>query len=447
MNYNKIQQAAILHGKGPALVLAGPGSGKTALITGRVHTLIHTFHVSPAKIAVLSFTRASARDMKLRYEALFGPEEALSFGTIHSLFYAILRREYPDKSFEIMEEIHRLKLVGEALKSCLGREPGREETEVMADEIRRLKSEGGRVKEESPAMTAVLESYEARRRAAHLLDFEDILWECKTLFQDPALLARWQARWPYILIDEFQDVSPLQFSLLRALAAGGEHFFAVGDEDQAIYGFRGADQGIILHFKAYFPAAVLYRLKECYRCGPKILKAARRMINHNRLRYKKRLVSRGPRQDRIFILAFEHQETERQGLLEAVREDCRNYPRQTRAVLCRSNRQVQQISRDLWEAGLSAACMTMHGAKGLEFDAVFLPFLNEDRMPGHKKLSREAMEGERRLFYVAMTRAARRLWISYSLFGHEKKREASRFLGETGLKARLYENSVLGGRH
>ncbi len=445
MKYNKRQQAAILHRKGPALVLAGPGSGKTALITGRVYTLIHKFQISPEKIAVLSFTRASARDMKLRYEKLYGPEKALSFGTIHSLFYSILRREYPQKNFDIMGEGRRLKLVEEALASCLGRTPAREETELISHEIRKLKSEGAGAGQASEGLRTVMDIYETRRRSYLLLDFEDILWECVALFKNPAVLRRWQQQFTHILIDEFQDVSPLQFSLLRSLSGAGENFFAVGDEDQAIYGFRGADQGIILHFKDYFPDARIYRLKECYRCGPKILRAARRMISHNRLRYKKKLVSRGPRQDRVRILAFAHQEEEMMGLVAAVKADLISYPRDNRAVLCRSNLQLQQISKALEEAGVKADCLTMHGAKGLEYDGVFLPFMNEDRMPGSKKLSREDMEGERRLLYVAITRAARRLYISFSLSAHEKMREASRFLGETGLKALLYENSVLGG--
>lgn len=428
MQLNKEQQAASLHPGGPALILAGPGSGKTALMAGRIHQLIHQFHVYPSQILVITFTRAAAREMEERYGREYGEADGVTFGTIHAVFYRILRRER-DKELQVMDSAEKASLVRRVLESE-GLAAEEADIEALEDEIARIKNEGGRRKK--PRKNHTYEVYEGLRRGAGLLDFEDILWECTELFQNETILSRWRRRYNHILVDEFQDVSPLQLELLKSLAGPGGNLFAVGDEDQAIYSFRGADHRIILDFKKHFPGAAIYQLKDCYRCSPAILKSARHMISHNRGRYHKHLKSRAERAEKPRILVFPDREGERQALMGAMKEAQAQH--QETALLCRTNAQLGRWQRLLRHAGIRAEVLTMHGAKGLEFDAVFLPELSDEQMPG-KAVKRAEIESERRLLYVAMTRARKLLWMSYCGAEGKKRRFPCRFLKETRLKA------------
>ena len=602
MQYNSEQQEAILHEKGPALVLAGPGSGKTTVITGRIQALISLYHIPPSQILVVTFTRASAREMEERFRRLSDGEAAVTFGTIHAICYKIIRISRPRAAYSILSKSGRRRILQEVIAEAGMTLPADRMDELEA-EILKLKAAEERLTFESSlfspeTLQQIFEMYERARRERGMLDFEDLMKECLALLQDTSVLAWWRDRFRYLLVDEFQDVNSLQFRFIRLLAGERCNLFAVGDDDQTIYGFRGARQKILLDFPETFPGSRIYRLQSCYRCAPAILTAAEKMIRFNKQRFEKRLRSCSAEKSAPQLMIFGEKAEEMKAIAGRIRKELKNgTPARQIAVLFRTRFGLRQLAAVLWKEGIpylaeempesdyqsqaaqdifaylrlgaggceredylriankpsrflprrafteeqvtreslwqfaagkpylqetllklffdldrlgslqpyaaieylrremglekfmleqeaekgreknalselldrlqeeSAAfataaewerartemqtdrqaretqtkeavrLMTMHGAKGLEFDAVFLPGLNEGTIPGPKSIGEENLEAERRLLYVAMTRARRRLWMSYVTGRRGARQYPSRFLKETGLKA------------
>lgn len=283
MIFNTEQQEAILHHEGPAMVLAGPGSGKTAVIVHRIQHLIQVCHVPPQNILVITFTRAAAREMQSRFLEL-DPREgsAVSFGTFHAVFYKILRyTRHLGRESVLTPELRYAWL-----KELMAREPETEMREQeflteLSGEIMSLKAGGGKPENfeplscPKPLFLRAFRGYEEKRRSARKLDFEDMLTECRELLNaQPEILRRWQERYRYILVDEFQDINSLQYEVLKLLAAPSDNLFIVGDDDQSIYRFRGARPEIMLSFPQDYPDCRVIRLRDCYRLSPELLAAA-----------------------------------------------------------------------------------------------------------------------------------------------------------------------------
>ncbi|MBQ7146715.1 MAG: ATP-dependent helicase [Lachnospiraceae bacterium] len=576
MQYNTEQQEVILHKEGPALVLAGPGSGKTTVIAGRILALLTHYHIPPNQILVISFTRAASREIEDRFREQTATPAPVRFGTIHAIFYRILKISCPETVFSVLPENLRQQWMRELLMELF-----------EADQAAVLSEE---------EQNRLQEAYRRRKEREGMLDFEDILEKSRDLFRrQPALLKHWQEQFRYIMIDEDQDTSPLQLELLKMLAGREQNLLAVGDDDQSIYGFRGADSRLMLAFPKDFPGARLYRLSACYRCSPQILSSASSFIAHNTKRYRKELKSLAMPGPRPVLHIFSEDGEEMRALLEELRRQARaGGSGEEAAILCRSrfglrrvaaalagaglafscdegpasdhrhwvaadvfaylrlgrgsrsredyltvcNKPLRYLSRDLfreekisrqgllsklwekprmaaqlmqlfrqldrlgglmpfaaveyirreigydrylkeyaagrgispepfyelldrlqeesllfataaeWEGAREAllnrrekedfraekkeklALMTMHGAKGLEFDRVYLPFLNEEEIPGGRGLKKEQTEEERRLLYVAMTRARRELWMSCGARKKDGQGRPSRFLSE-----------------
>jgi DNA helicase-2/ATP-dependent DNA helicase PcrA len=586
MEWNREQKQAIDHETGPALISAGPGSGKTAVIVAHVKALLEK-GVPGRRILVLTFTRAAAAEMEARFRSGMETDGAdVSFGTFHSLCFRILREEAGFDRESLVSEKEKRSLMKETL-FCLGLLKADSDRQIsrLLDAVSRKKGDA-QADLESDGREEMWEriffAYVEKMREEKRLDFEDLLWECRKLLQEEEeVRRRWQGKWRHILIDEYQDLNRVQAEIARILAGGGADLFAVGDEDQAIYGFRGADPGGMLDFVRYYPQAAHVRMEKNYRSVPEILTPAGRLIAKNRARFSKKVQSARPSagEDAVQIRCFCDEEAETLAVVREIRElhekgmewdemavlyrsasaargllrrmetegvpiSCRErsekapmdwmiedmqayrclaqaeadgepWPRgELLRILNRPDRGlprtgleekrivperwltqfrgtegyeqealglyelVRSISRMdfyagmtyLWykagyqgyvreqcekrgiswrEAGRVAeawrkeqeisqaasipagvSVMTMHASKGLEFRAVFLPGLNEGEIPHGKSASGEALEEERRLMYVAVTRAKDVLYLSWTQKRYHHRPEVSRFLKE-----------------
>ncbi len=341
MSLSKAQENAVSHNLGPMLVLAGPGSGKTTVITHRVRNLVECCGIEPSKILVISFTKASAVEMKERFLKLMNvPHTLASFGTFHSIFLTILKQSFPNGNFHIIAEKEKQRLLQRLIKVHIKEEDQKEGlSDSFLKEISFRKNQPPD-KDFSPVsfcseedFQTIFQSYQTFLKKEGQLDFDDILKDCYQLLKDhPQILAFWQNHFSHILIDEFQDINPIQFETIRLLAAPKNNLFVVGDDDQAIYGFRGASPEIMLHFSDYFPDSKQILLDTNYRCHPEIVHASLKLISHNKERYEKDIKSRTDVElseksencSQIFFHTFETQQEEFAFLTEHAQQTMEN---------------------------------------------------------------------------------------------------------------------------
>ena len=345
MQLNPKQQAAVLHAEGPAMVVAGPGSGKTAVLTRRIDHLIRGLHVPPEKIMVITFTRAAAEEMKSRFQAF--PEEVeapVFFATFHATFYRILRREEGLAARSVLSGEEKIGWLKEMLKD----EEGYREQDVLFDlssELAAVKAKGRSAEGyqakccPSPLFQRIYAEYEERLRASGKVDFEDMLVRTLALLRSrPEVLSVWQDHYLHILVDEFQDINRLQYEVLKLLAEPRRNLFVVGDDDQSIYRFRGAVPQIMADFPKDFPEAARYELFGCYRCAPQILKPCSALISHNRKRFPKELFSLAGKGTVPEIVMLKDRREEHAALCEAIRKlHAKGVSFREMAVLCRTN--------------------------------------------------------------------------------------------------------------
>ncbi|MBR0172822.1 MAG: ATP-dependent helicase [Lachnospiraceae bacterium] len=601
-DYSREQYTAIRHGEGPCMVIAGPGSGKTAVITRRVQALTEEGGILPERILTVTFTKAAAVEMMSRFHKMTDasyPETV--FSTFHALFYRILvtpgffRRgqgqDHPALRF--MSPREKQRLAEETLKRFSMRYNDESERALLSA-IARVKNglSPERAVEQLPFTDAarfreMMRAYEEAREALGFTAYDDIAPDSlRALKADPALLAYWRSRIRYLQIDEYQDINPVQLAVVKLLSSPENNVFAVGDDDQAIYGFRGAKPDVMLRFSDDFPHAKRIALTMNYRSVPGIVSFTSDMIAENRNRFGKRLRAasdiRTP--DPVKTGSFESRGDELRAIAKILRAQMNGNTGglSDTAVICRTNAGAAEcaaalraeklpclireklsclydepVIRDI-EAYLSFArrgrrrgdflkimnkpvrylagsclktdvtdfqtllsyyrdnprmltrirklirdceilerlspkpavgyirsvigydryliensgrdhvrhalqvldrfaaeaagfrgtdelldhmtltrdslrtagqpsgqdkngvrLLTMHAAKGLEFDTVFLPSLNEGVIPSVRAGTRDEIEEERRLLYVAMTRARRRLYLSYVTGGDD----------------------------
>ena len=296
MGFNKAQSEAIEHGRGPCLVLAGPGSGKTLTIVNRIKYLIEKHKVRPEEILVVTFTRFAAAEMKSRLCKLMGRSDVpVTAGTFHGIYYGILKWAYRLGPDNILSEEEKYRILRSVSQEC--------ESEVLeeedflrdiAEEIGLVKNNGLKVEQfvskkcRQDTFRELYAKYEAKRKSLRKLDFDDMLTVCKELFErHPEVLAQWQTKFKYILIDEFQDINRVQYDVIRMLALPGNNLFAVGDDDQAIYGFRGADSEFMFRFSTDYPQAKRILLDVNYRSSGNIVRNSMKVIGHNEKRFEK----------------------------------------------------------------------------------------------------------------------------------------------------------------
>lgn len=324
---NKYQQMAVSHFSGPALVLAGPGSGKTLVITHRIQKLIDQ-GVSPENILVITFTRAAALEMKTRFETLGGGRKLpVSFGTFHSVYFRVLKAAYQYDASQIIGDEKRARILSDVLADTelSMAEEGLDFITEVLNEISLVKGDlldldhyyAKSCSEE--LFRQLFRSYEERLRREKVIDFDDMLMLCYELFRERKdILALWQKRYRYILVDEFQDINKLQYEILRLLAGGENNLFVVGDDDQAIYKFRGARPEIMLGFERDYPGCRRYLLGINYRCPEKVIRAAGNLISWNQVRFNKEIEGIGRDAGPILAGTFEDDSKENQKILSHI---------------------------------------------------------------------------------------------------------------------------------
>lgn len=606
MSFSKAQTEAVTHGKGPCLVLAGPGSGKTLTIVNRMKYLIEEQKVRPEEILVITFTKYAATEMKSRFINLMGSKKLpVTVGTFHGIYYGILKWAYRFGPQNILSEEEKYQLIRHVVNQ-------QENIEIFDEEdfLQEIATEIGKIKNNrldietykstkcnAGAFRDIYRQYEEERKKARKIDFDDMLVLCYELFSARAdILKMWQEKFQYILIDEFQDINQVQYDVIKMLSAPQNNLFAVGDDDQSIYGFRGADAKLMFQFKKDFPGAKQILLDINYRSTSNIVENALKVIGHNEVRFDKAIradkqagaslhvqevrdpveegsyildeiqerIRSGVKPEEIAVLFRIHTDARPlvEGLLERqipfqmrehmpniynhfIAKDIRTYfkmalgSRERQDFLQIMNRPKRYIGRDSlsgrnvsfedlrrfycdkewmqdrvdqfeWDlkmlvkmapyaaiqylrkrigyddflreyakerkinagdlfevmAELEEAArpyatleewfthveeytntlklrekkkelnhegvrlMTMHAAKGLEFDTVYIIEANEGQVPYKKALKEQGIEEERRLFYVAMTRAKELLKIVYVKTKNGKETSPSRFVDE-----------------
>lgn len=608
---NETQQQAVYHKEGPMLVLAGPGSGKTMVITRRVMHLIEQEHIPEEQILVITFTKAAATEMKERFRAMCrSGHKGVNFGTFHAVFFTMLKHAYHLSGANIVREEVRYQVMKEIIhRQGLEYEDEKDFILELFSEISLVK--GSRIELSNyysqncadEVFRRIYKEYARFLEREKLIDFDDMLVLCHELLSRRGdILALWQNRYRYILIDEFQDINLVQYEIIRMLAKPQDNLFIVGDDDQSIYRFRGAKPEIMLNFPVDYPQCQKLTLSTNYRSVRPILEAAGRLIGYNVHRFDKKLEPVREGNYPVIIQQYDTLALQNQGIAqEILKLNAEGIPYQQMAILVRTNlgsgsllhklmeynipfrmkdnlpnlfdhwitqdilayiklatgatqrslylqiinRPKRYVSREAFDSpevdfeevkayyedkdwmlerleqleydlgiissmtpfaavnyirrgigyedylteyatgrrmkpeelfdildelqessrGISTfdqwfhhmdeyreelkrqsvensenhidsvQVVTMHSAKGLEFEAVFIPDANEGITP-HKKAALEAdIEEERRLFYVAMTRAIRRLYIFYSKERYNKNLPRSRFLDEIEQKA------------
>lgn len=601
MKLSKIQLDAVRVTEGPALIIAGPGSGKTTVLTNRIKFLIEEHKVAPEEILVITFSKAAALEMRTRFYSMcedsFYP---VTFGTFHSVFFQIIHTQYHYNTSHILTLQKKRELMRLALKrSRIIDYPENELVDTLLKEVAYYKNtnESADFKSDtninSEMWKIAYKQYRDLQIAENKIDFEDMLLIVRNLFRkNREVLTHYRSIYKYILIDEYQDINDIQYDCVRMLAGDRANLWVCGDDDQSIYGFRGANPKIMLSFTNDYPNATVVKLTDNYRSSKRIVEAAGKVIAENRNRFNKDIRGMGADGIPVELIHTKDEEEEDSRILEMINNTDKPYT--DIAILLRTNIQATRFAdllrrndipysikdsvvnpfmnafffdilsylrlrdsmvsqsdfsiRDLlrilnkpsrylrsdlintgakcldevieslsgnlmysqplkmlkvqlrsmekmdmyesinfirkgigydnymklrlmnrdrfseymenmnWIQDMAKTCddlneliylsehyeemvkgnenaagegvhlMTYHGSKGLEFDTVILPRINEGVVPGNRSRDTESIEEERRMFYVAMTRAKNRLIISFKIGTRLKPALPSRFI-------------------
>ncbi|HEX5306989.1 MAG TPA: ATP-dependent DNA helicase [Dyella sp.] len=362
---NDAQREAVCAPPGHYLVLAGAGSGKTRVLTHRIGWLTEVERVPPWAILAVTFTNKAAGEMRARLGALIpNGTQGLTVGTFHGIAHRLLRRHWAEaglpESFQILDSDDQQRLVKRVVAG-MGLDDAKFPPRQAAWQINSWKDEGKRpenIEHHDHPVTRtfvqIYQAYEDACRRAGLVDFAELLLRAHELWlKNPAVLEHYQHRWRYLLIDEFQDTNTLQYAWIRVLAGATGQVFVVGDDDQAIYGWRGAKVENVQQFLKDFPGARTIKLEQNYRSTATILKAANAVIARNGGRLGKQLWTDGDTGERIALYAAYNEQDEARFVIERIREyvdehgsakDC--------AILYRSNAQSRNFEEQLTQRNI-----------------------------------------------------------------------------------------------
>ena len=353
--FNKSQIQAISHMDGPAMVLAGPGSGKTTVITHRIKNLIEKAEVRPENILVVTFTKAAAISMQKRFSTLIngGKGQLVTFGTFHSVFYKILRKSRRYEATEILSERQKTDYIREIIgRYGISSNDISELSQNIINDIGNIKGNMLNAQEYEPScckkedFIKVYNAYNLELKKDGKMDFDDILRECYLLLcENHTILEQWRELYKYILIDEFQDINRIQMNIIELLASPLNNIFVVGDDDQSIYGFRGARPEIMIEFKDYYPEAELIVLNVNYRSTQSIINVAGRVIENNKTRLDKCAHANNDKDFQPDIRKFRNQVEELKFVVSKIKEyENQGISLSEMAILVRNNSQIQEIS-------------------------------------------------------------------------------------------------------
>lgn len=353
--FNKSQIQAISHMDGPAMVLAGPGSGKTTVITHRIKNLIEKAEVRPENILVVTFTKAATISMQKRFSTLMngGKGQLVTFGTFHSVFYKILRKSRRYEATEILSERQKMDYIREIIgRYGISSNDISELSQNIINDIGNIKGNMFNAQEYEPScckkedFIKVYNAYNLELKKDGKMDFDDILRECYLLLcENHTILEQWRELYKYILIDEFQDINRIQMNIIELLASPLNNIFVVGDDDQSIYGFRGARPEIMIEFKDYYPEAELIVLNVNYRSTQSIINVAGRVIENNKTRLDKCAHANNDKDFQPDIRKFRNQVEELKFVVSKIKEyENQGISLSEMAILVRNNSQIQEIS-------------------------------------------------------------------------------------------------------
>lgn len=328
---NRVQEKAVRQTEGPLLLLASPGSGKTTTIIMRIGYLIEVKRVKPSRIKAVTFSRASANDMKERFKRFFPHLEPVDFSTIHSLAFEVMREHFWKKgiAYQIIEgeleaeeeeteggkgirgtaapdqlPLHKKIILRNLFRSITSENMTDDQMEELLTYISYIKNKmippdkWSLVKVDVPEAPRILQEYESFKRTGHsklLVDFDDMLTIANDVMErDPGLLRKYQQRFDYVLTDESQDTSVVQHAIMEKLVERHRNLCVVADDDQSIYSWRGAEPSYLLNFKQVYPNATLLFMEQNYRSSRDIVNVANQFIKRNKNRYDKNMFTKNP---------------------------------------------------------------------------------------------------------------------------------------------------------
>lgn len=356
---NEKQYEAVVNYEGPCLIIAGAGSGKTKVLTHKISYLMQEKNVKPWNILAITFTNKAANEMKQRVENLVGEAaKDMWIGTFHAICVRILRR-YIDRigfesSFVIFDTSDQKTMIKNCLKDLniddkmftdriIQFEISNAKNEMLEPQNYAARANGDFRKEK---IAAVYELYQKRLKQNNALDFDDIInFSIKILTENPDVLEYYQEKFKYVLVDEYQDTNKAQFMLISLLAARYGNITVVGDNDQGIYSFRGADISNILNFEKDFPGTKIIKLEQNYRCTKNILNAANAVIKNNEVKYEKKLWTENETGNLPQMYVAEDEYDEARNIVEQINHLKREeyYHNSDFAVLYRMNTQSRAI--------------------------------------------------------------------------------------------------------
>ncbi|MBP3326531.1 MAG: ATP-dependent helicase [Coprococcus sp.] len=412
------QIKAISHYNGPLLVVAGPGSGKTTVITHRVQNLIENHHVKPENILVITYTRAAAEEMHSRFETLMPYSHGVCFGTFHSVFFRILRAAYQYSGSDIITEGDKYDLIRKIIQENHFNYDSQEDfLKNIISEISFVKCENSISKNytsknmKNEDFDILYRSYNKYLIENNKLDFDDMLIDTYELFVNrPDILKKWQDIFKYILVDEFQDINRLQYEIVKLLAGKRRNIFVVGDDDQSVYSFRGASPDIMKELKSDYKDMDMIYLSVNYRCSQDIVCCADRIIRHNTKRFDKKIVSAfsGEKRERIHVIPVSDQKEEYADIIARIMDiSKKGIPFSQIAVLHRTNMESRGLASKLMEYNIpfkandSVQNIFTHFVSRNIFDYIYLSlgdrsrkrFLSVINRP-NRYIGRDALWGE-----------------------------------------------------
>ena len=348
---NSSQIAAITHEFGPVLCLAGPGSGKTFTLTHRIRHLILEKQIDPARILVITFSKAAAKQMEQRFYKLMNDQYyPVRFGTFHAIFFQILSRY---EGYTI-KDILTLSQKKKYLKTILLQMDYQgkldiESMEMILSQISYFKNRykqvhASEIEKKIPQFQSIFRQYENLIRQEHKLDFDDMLVLCYELLQKRQdILDEYAGRFEHILIDEYQDINPIQYEIIKGLIKPHGNLFAVGDDDQSIYGFRGSDPSIMLCFQNDFTDGTIISLDKNYRSTKGIVDFAKQIIRENKARYDKEMIAM-KEGNGVQLRPYESKEEQYRDLIEKFHRAKTEENLQNHACLFRTNMDASYLA-------------------------------------------------------------------------------------------------------
>lgn len=361
-NLNSVQKEAVLHTEGPLLILAGAGTGKTRVLTTRLAHILESNLCGPQNVLAVTFTNKAAQEMRERVQNLLGYSvDGMWLGTFHSICVRILRRHAEkidfQNNFSIIDSDDQLRLIKQILKAE-NIDDKQLSARTVAGSINRWKDKAktpDKAGNLSELMVNLYAQYQDRLKILNAMDFGDLLLNCLIVFQKcPEVLAQYQQLFRYVLVDEYQDTNASQYLWLRLLADYNRNLCCVGDDDQSIYGWRGAEIGNILKFEQDFSDAKVIRLEQNYRSTTHILGAASGLIAHNEGRLGKTLWTEQSGGEKVLIKGAWDSESEARFVIDEVEAlQRRGASLNNMAILLRASYQTRDFEERCIKTGIS----------------------------------------------------------------------------------------------